>query len=92
MAPNYDAFGYFFTIIISPMFLFAGIFFPVENLPTAVRFLPWLTPLYHAVVVIRALVLGTFHLSDLWHLGFLAALVILLIRVPLVMVKNRLIQ
>lgn len=92
VAPNYDAFGYFFTIVISPMFLFSGIFFPVESLPAAVRFLPWLTPLYHAVVVIRGLVLGSFHMTELWHLGLLAALVILLIRVPLVMVKNRLIQ
>lgn len=92
LAPNYDSFGYFFTIIISPMFLFSGIFFPVENLPAAVKFLPRLTPLYHAVVAIRGLVLGNFHLSELWHLGLLAALVILLIRVPLVMVKNRLIQ
>lgn len=92
MAPNYDAFGYFFTIIISPMFLFSGIFFPVENLPGALHILAWLTPLYHAVVVIRGLVLGTFHLSELWHLGVLVGLIILLIRVPLVMVKNRLIQ
>lgn len=92
LAPNYDSFGYFFTIIITPMFFFSGIFFPVDNLPEAVQFLPWLTPLYHGVVIIRSLVLGSFHPSDLWHLGFLAAMIILLIRVPLVMVKNRLIQ
>lgn len=92
IAPNYDSFGYFFTLLISPMFLFAGVFFPVENLPQGLRFLPWMTPLYHAVEVIRPLVLGKVSWSMLSGLGWLAAFVILTIRVPLTMVKNRMIQ
>lgn len=92
VAPNYDSFGYFFTLVVSPMFLFSGIFFPVENLPAAVRFLPWMTPLYHAVEVIRAMVLGNLTSASLVHLGWLAAFAILTIRLPLVMVKRRLIQ
>lgn len=92
LAPNYDSFGYFFTLVVSPMFLFSGIFFPVENLPAGVKFLPWLTPLYHAVEVIRPLVLGTLTRAGLWHLAWLAGFVLLTVRVPLVMVKNRLIQ
>lgn len=92
VAPNYDSFGYFFTLFISPMFLFAGVFFPVENLPQGVRFIPWLTPLYHAIEVIRPLFLGRVTWSILADLGWLAAFVVLTIRIPLVMVKNRLIQ
>ncbi|MFZ5631309.1 MAG: ABC transporter permease [Bacillota bacterium] len=92
IAPNYDSFGYFFTLFISPMFLFAGVFFPVENLPPGIRFLPWITPLYHAVEVIRPLVLGQVSWSILGNLAWLAVFVILTIRFPLVMVKNRLIQ
>jgi len=92
IAPNYDSFGYFFTLLISPMFLFAGVFFPVDNLPAGVRFLPWCTPLYHAVEVIRPLLHGKVAWSNLADLGWLAAFVILTIRIPLTMVKNRLIQ
>ncbi len=92
IAPNYDSFGYFFTLLISPMFLLAGIFFPVEVLPPGVRFLPWLTPVFHAVEMIRSLVLGSLTWTGLGHLGWLAAFVFLTLRLPLVMVKNRLIQ
>lgn len=92
VAPNYDSFGYFFTLIVSPMFLFSGIFFPLENLPVGVRYLAWATPLFHAVEVIRPLVLGTITWVGLVHLALLLAFVALTIRIPLAMVKNRLIQ
>jgi len=92
IAPNYDSFGYFFTLFISPMFLFAGVFFPVDSLPAGLRFLPWLTPLYHAVEVIRQLALGKLDWSILADLSWLAAFVMITLRIPLVMVKNRLIQ
>lgn len=92
LAPNYDSFGYFFTIFISPMFLFSGIFFPIDNLPAGIRFLPWLTPLYHTVEVIRPLVLGRVDSSLLEHVAWLGVVAIVTLRLPLVMVKNRLVQ
>jgi len=92
IAPNYDSFGYFFTLFVSPMFLFAGVFFPVENLPPGIRFLPWLTPLYHAVEAIRPMVLGRVTWSILADLTWLTAFAALTMRIPLAMVKNRLIQ
>lgn len=92
VAPNYDSFGYFFTLLISPMFLFSGIFFPIETLPEGVRVLSWLTPLYHAVEVIRPLVLGIPTMKVIGHLSWLAAFSIFSLKVPVVMVKNRLIQ
>jgi len=92
LAPTYDSFGYFFTLLVSPMFLFSGIFFPVESLPAGVRFLTWLTPLFHAVEVIRPLVLGEVTRSTLGHLAWLTGFVLLTIRLPLVMVRNKLIQ
>lgn len=92
IAPNYDSFGYFFTLFISPMFLFAGVFFPIDSLPQAIRFLPWMTPLYHAVEVVRPFVLGQVSPAVLPNLLWLAAAALLTLRFPLVMVKNRLIQ
>ena len=92
IAPNYDSFGYFFTLIITPMFLFSGVFFPVESLPAGAAFLPWLTPLYHAVEIIRPMTLGLVDRSVVPHLVWLAVFVILTVRMPLVMVKNRLVH
>lgn len=93
IAPNYDSFGYFFTLFITPMFLFSGVFFPIESLPEGLRFLPFLTPLYHAVTIIRSLVLGQ---AALWNLGihlfWLAVMTVLTLRLPLVMVKRKLVK
>ena len=92
IAPNYDSFGYFFTLFISPMFLFAGVFFPVESLPEEVRFLPSLTPLYHAIAIIRPLILGQHSWDLIGHLVWLTVVALITLRIPLIMVKNKLIK
>lgn len=89
-APNYDSYGYFLTLLISPMFLFAGIFFPLEGLPPLYQALAWFTPLYHAVEVIRPLVTGQPPAECLTHIIWLFVAFFLTIRWPLVMLKNRL--
>src|SRR6266550_1889950 len=58
-APSYDFFSYYFTLGISVMFLFSGVFFPLESLPAWARSFAWLLPLTHAVNVCRALTSGT---------------------------------
>jgi lipooligosaccharide transport system permease protein len=59
---------------VIPMTLFAGVFFPVESLPTALRWLAYATPLWHGVDLCRAATLGT---APQWsvagHLLYLAA-------------------
>ena len=57
-APSYDFFNYYFTLFISVMFLFSGVFFPLENLPPWAQTLAWFLPLTHAVQVARALAAG----------------------------------
>jgi lipooligosaccharide transport system permease protein len=92
MAPNYDSFGYFVTLFVSPMFLFGGVFFPIESLPPGIRVLPWFTPLYHAVEAIRPQVLGQAGWPVARHIIWLAVVTLLTLPFPLVMVKNKLIQ
>ena len=33
LAPSYDFFTYFFTLVLTPMLLLSGVFFPVEQMP-----------------------------------------------------------
>src|SRR5512140_1730017 len=33
IVPGIDSFNYFYTLFLTPMFLFSGIFFPVDTLP-----------------------------------------------------------
>jgi lipooligosaccharide transport system permease protein len=58
--------------VITPLFLLAGTFFPIERLPFAAQAVAWLTPLAHGVSLIRGLTLGTLSASaGLIHLAVL---------------------
>ncbi len=54
IVPGIDSFSYFYTLFMTPLFLFSGIFFPLDAMPRVVADLAWFTPLYHLVVVCRA--------------------------------------
>jgi lipooligosaccharide transport system permease protein len=91
-APRIETFNYFFTLLITPMFLFGGVFFPVEGLPAVVRSLSWLTPLYHSVALVRAFVLGAVS-SSLWtHALWLAVVAGLLFNLPVRLMRGRLVK
>ena len=59
MIPKIDLYSYFFTLGITPMFLFSGIFFPFNQLPGWVEVVAWITPLYHLVEITRGLAIHT---------------------------------
>lgn len=45
-------------LLIFPMFLFCGIFFPLESLPAALQWVAWTLPLTSAISLVRTLTLG----------------------------------
>ncbi|MBP2703892.1 ABC transporter permease [Microbispora sp. RL4-1S] len=67
-------FALLFRFVLIPSTLFAGVFFPVEQLPGLVRPLAYVSPLWHGVELCRAATLGR---SPAWplvvHLGYLVA-------------------
>jgi lipooligosaccharide transport system permease protein len=92
IVPKIDSFSYFFTILITPMFLFSGVFFPIEVLPDVVRLVAWFLPLYHIVVLLRSLVLGTVT-PVLWlHVLWLFIFISILFPLPQYLMKRRLVQ
>ena len=58
MARSYDFFMYYFTLVITPMGLLCGVFFPVDQLPAAFQAIAAFLPLTHAVAIARPLLLG----------------------------------
>jgi lipooligosaccharide transport system permease protein len=52
--PGIDSFNYFNTLFMTPMFLFSGIFFPLDSLPSVVSKIAFFTPLYHLVNISRS--------------------------------------
>jgi lipooligosaccharide transport system permease protein len=61
---------------ITPLFLFSGTFFPIEQLPEQVRPVAWLLPLWHGVDLARALSLGTVADDPVRHLAHLVILAV----------------
>lgn len=71
LARSYDFFVYYITLLVTPMVLLSGVFFPSSTLPEPLRLgMSWL-PLHHVVAAIRPLIAGRLE-PDLWvHLGAL---------------------
>ncbi|MCG8588300.1 MAG: ABC transporter permease [Proteobacteria bacterium] len=63
-----------FRFMVTPMFLFSGTFFPVEQLPGWLQPAAYLTPLWHGVELARGVALGTGPAWDAWvHVVYLVA-------------------
>jgi lipooligosaccharide transport system permease protein len=72
-------FNYIFRFGVTPLFLFSGTFFPVEQLPSALQPIAYVTPLYHGVALCRSLALGTITAdpaAGLVHLGVLGIFIV----------------
>jgi lipooligosaccharide transport system permease protein len=58
-------------LVVLPMFLFSGTFFPLDSFPEFARLLIQLTPLYHGVDLLRGLSVGVVGPQTLVHVGYL---------------------
>jgi len=70
-----NAFNVLFRFVITPLFLFSGVFFPVSRMPDALARAAWLTPLFHGVELVRGAVLEAVPGSWPIHVAFLAAMI-----------------
>ncbi len=68
IARSYDFFSYYFTLAISPMFLFSGTFFPVDKLPPWAQTFAYFLPLTYPVKVARHLFAGQLVAMDVVYL------------------------
>ncbi len=91
VTPSIDLFPYYFSLWITPMFMFSGIFFPLDALPGWVQTAAWFTPLYHVVRATRALAFGT-PVAAVPEVVWLAAVAVVLLPVPAVLLRRRLVQ
>lgn len=58
LAPNYDFFMYYFTILLTPMLLFSGAWYPLDGVPDVLQAASEALPLTHAVRPMRAFMTG----------------------------------
>ncbi|MGE5468418.1 MAG: ABC transporter permease [Ignavibacteria bacterium] len=92
LAPSYDFFMYYFTLLITPMMLLSGVFFPVEQLPRGVQWAAEVLPLSHSVQLIRPLLSGAVPAAAGLHVLVLAAIAAAAFAVAVVLTRRRLLS
>jgi len=84
LARGWDFFSFYMTLVMTPMMMISGVFFPAERLPAPLLAVAQALPLYHGVELVRPLIAGrlpqdiALHLAVL--LGYAAAGYLLAIR------------
>ncbi|MGH2357347.1 MAG: ABC transporter permease [Candidatus Limnocylindria bacterium] len=60
-------------LVVMPMFLFSGTFFPIDIYPAPIQVFMQATPLFHAISLIRGLSTGLVGLAQVWDVAYLVA-------------------
>jgi lipooligosaccharide transport system permease protein len=92
LAPSYDFFNYYVTLLITPMFIFSGVFYPIATLPAFAQTIVHVLPLSHAIALVRPLVAGQATENVSLHVGVLLAYAILGYLAATVFIRRRLIK
>jgi len=92
LSPSYDFFMYYFTLIITPMMLLCGVFFPLSQLPAPIQAATQFLPLTHAVELVRPLMNGAVPGDILLHVSVLAACAVASSYAALVLTRRRLLN
>ncbi len=86
-----DQFSYVTTLVITPLFLVAGTFFPIDQLPQGVQIAAEFNPLHQLVELVRHACFG-FEATDPLRLGALIVFSLVLWRVAVARMTDRLID
>jgi lipooligosaccharide transport system permease protein len=86
-----DQFSYVTSLVVTPMFLVAGTFFPISGLPHGFRIAAEFNPLHQLVELVRAAAFG-FEAGDLLRLGALILFALALWRLAVRRMEDRLID
>jgi lipooligosaccharide transport system permease protein len=92
VAKTIDNFNYVTSAVLTPIFLAAGTFFPVKNLPEGVRTVALVNPLYHCVQLVRDASFERLGTADLGHAGVLIGFALLMWRLAVWRLSKRLID
>jgi lipooligosaccharide transport system permease protein len=91
VVPGIDSFNYFYTLFMTPMFLFSGIFFPLDTLPPVVTQIAFFTPLYHLVNICRSFSYGNPG-AAIWDVVWIVAVAALLSPYPFRLMRKKILR
>jgi len=71
LARGWDFFSFYMTLVMTPMMMISGVFFPAERLPAPMLAVAQALPLYHGVELVRPLIAGRLPEASALHLAVL---------------------
>src|SRR5882672_8960426 len=71
LARGWDFFSFYMTLVMTPMMMISGVFFPAEQLPEPLVSVANALPLYHGVALVRPLMIGELPQTPALHLAVL---------------------
>lgn len=80
------------TLIVVPLFLFSGTFYPLSVYPGFLQPVVQATPLYHSAALLRSLTTGEVGPGILWHVAYLAAFFAIAATVAIKLMRRRLVS
>ena len=89
VSPSYDFFSYYITLVMTPMFILCGVFYPISSLPEIAQHAVQALPLTHAVALIRPLVTGAPVGDAAVHLSVLVGFAVVGFYVAVALVRRR---
>ena len=87
-----EMFNFPVFLFITPMFLFSGVFFPIQSLPAWAQYVANALPLTFLVSSLRSLALGHFHQAQTAQLLLLAVIAIISTFLSLFLMKKRILK
>ena len=87
-----DNFSYVISAVLTPLFLVAGTFFPIDNLPRWARLLAEVNPLHHTVELVRHAAFGFDGWTDLARLAALVVFGLLMWRLAIRAMTRKLVD
>jgi len=91
LVPSFYSFNYYFTLFVTPMFFFSGVFFPLSNFPEMVQNISLFIPLTPVVLISRALFSGELHAGLFGALGIIIGLTLVFFYLAMAGMRRRLI-
>ena len=76
---------------MTPMFLFSGIFFPLDGLPAVATKIAFFTPLYHLVNICRSFSMGNIKVAQ-WDIVWIIVVVVILMPYAFRLMRKRIIK
>jgi len=89
LARGWDFFSFYMTLVLTPMMMISGVFFPLEQLPGAVQFVARLLPLYHGVELVRPAVAGQLSPNALLHVVVLLGYAVVAYWIAIAVARKR---